>query len=242
MLLCLVMVAGSAACGGDATVEGKFKPKFLPIQFSWDSSNPNRIGISGELSRVTPIGIFSIGAKYTVPRADADSLLVVMRDRSEPPGFDHIYKVASGGGEFEAVVDGKTTIRIVNRQVLIDVTDSRVQKIEFRQAEASITESSSSIGEQWASYSTTSFYSPFGLTRWAYDDSTIDRWYGLGFVWFLVRLALAIVLMFVDIVLTFVFLVAGAAYLLFGTTGRNVVYGLSVLTTLWLVLIGLLDA
>ena len=73
------------------------------------------------------------------------------------------------------------------------------------------------------------------LVRWAYDDSTISKWYGLGFVWFLIRFALMLLLLIPDLLLTLVYLLAGGAFLFFGSTGQNVVYGLAALLTLLVV-------
>jgi hypothetical protein len=63
----------------------------------------------------------------------------------------------------------------------------------------------------WSKGWEASLYKPFMLTRWAYDDSTIDKWCGLGFVWFLLRLALTLVLLLVDLVLSSIFLAAQIA-------------------------------
>ena len=63
------------------------------------------------------------------------------------------------------------------------------------------------ISHRWHKGWDLSFYHPFSFSRWAYDDSTIGKWYGVGFVWFFLRLALALVLGLVDIALSLVFLV-----------------------------------
>ncbi|MFI9589878.1 hypothetical protein [Nonomuraea sp. NPDC052265] len=173
-------------------------------------------------------------AEYNLPEADDDAFSVVVRDARKSPdnpnvaGFDHIYKIDSGSGEFTAVVNGTAVIQVVRRQVLIDVTNGTVRTIEFKNAEATVKERSKGIGDRWQEYWDTSFYSPMALSRWSYDDSTMSGWFGLGFLRFLVRLALAIVLGVVDVVA--VVLVVGCtpaavAYVLFGPTGRNIVYG-----------------
>jgi hypothetical protein len=222
----------TAACdtGSGTEVRGSYRPPVLPVKFVW---SPSGVSISGDNSIVTPIGIFSIGAQYSLPREE-DSIYVIMRDRDEGvTGFDHTYKVESGSGEFIAVVDGRTTIQVANRRVLIDVTGGNVRTIEFKKAEPIVPQSTIGLVREWKEYSTSSFYAPFSLTKWAYDDSTISKWYGVGFVWFLLRLALAVfLLIFVDLPLTVVFVTAGTAYVLFGVTGRNVIYGLAALVLL----------
>jgi hypothetical protein len=136
-------------------------------------------------------------------------------------------------------VDGTTVIAVHDGQVLIDVTDGSIKKIEFRQAATTAPEQHSGwwhgVSAQWNSGWSPSIYKPFMLSKWAYDDSTIDKWYGLGFVWFLIRLALALLLAIADIILSLIFLLAQLAYLFFGPTGRNIVWGAAILLFLLIV-------
>jgi hypothetical protein len=74
--------------------------------------------------------------------------------------------------------------------------------------------------------------SPYALTRWAYDDSTIGKWYGIGFIWFLLRLTLAVICFLIDTVLSLGFLLGQLGFVCFGPTGRNVIYGLLILAIL----------
>ncbi|MFB9719197.1 hypothetical protein [Planobispora longispora] len=83
-----------------------------------------------------------------------------------------------------------------------------------------------------------SFCSPFVLSRWAYDDSTISSWFGLGFLWFLIRLVVALIPGLVDLVLIVACVVAAIAFVLFGTTGQNIVYGLEALLALFIAFAG----
>ncbi len=95
----------------------------------------------------------------------------------------------------------------------------------------------STIGDFWSFW--TPFrvtYRPFALATWAYDDSTIDQWYGLGFLWFLGRLVLAIVLLPVDLILIVILGIGAALQRLLGETARNIYFGLLalfVLLMLW---------
>lgn len=78
-------------------------------------------------------------------------------------------------------------------------------------------------------------YRPFALASWAYDDGTIDKWYSLGFAWFLVRLVLAIVALPVDLILIVLLGIGAVLQWLIGETARNIYFGLLAL----LFLIGL---
>ena len=60
------------------------------------------------------------------------SIYVILRDHKT--GFDHIYKVRSGGDAFTAVINGTTDISVTNNQVLIDVTSGKVEEIYFKRA------------------------------------------------------------------------------------------------------------
>lgn len=244
ILLVLAAVLSGASCDVPPEGEIEYRPVVLPVKFSLSSSG---ISITGEKTLVTPIGMFSIGAKYSLPEKNRDTIYVVIRDRNERPiGFDHTYQVRSGAGEFTAVVNGTTTIQVVDRQVLIDVTDSTVQSIEFKTVEPPVSEQGDDVAKRllsrWDSYWNDSFYTPFDLFNWAYDDSTMTKWYGVGFAWFLLRLVAALILLIPDLLLSLLVLVAGLAYVLIGTTGRNIVYGLGALIVLFCVVGGIAAA
>jgi hypothetical protein len=237
-VLLAAMVLSTAGCAG-ADVKASYQPAFLPVKLEW---GPQGVAVTGETSLVTPIGVFSIGAEYNLPGKEDDAFYVIIRsahtstDNPNIAGFDHIYKVKSGAGEFTAVVNGTAVIQIVNRQVLIDVTKGTVQTIEFKGAEAVVKEQPAGIVLRWQTYWDTSFYSPMALSKWAYDDSTMTSWFGLGFLWFLIRLAVAIILGIVDLILIVACTLAAVAFVLFGPTGRNIAYGVEALVFLVLML------
>ncbi|GAB3952867.1 hypothetical protein GCM10027614_57280 [Micromonospora vulcania] len=160
---------------------------------------------------------------------------MLLRDRKKgKTGFDQVFKVQTGRDQLTVVVNGTTTIQVKDGQVLIDVTGGAVKKVQFKRVDqATVKEGGDSFwvkaGAKWSQGWESSFYKPFVLTRWAYDDSTIDKWCGLGFIWFLMRLALTLVLLLVDLVLSSIFLIAQIAYMFFEATGRNVVWGVAIL-------------
>ncbi|MFG1756312.1 hypothetical protein [Micromonospora echinofusca] len=236
MLALLVLVLA----GCDPETEGKvrYKPVLLPVSLT---VGPDGVAVEGETSFITPIGEFSIGAQYSLPPRDGSTIYVLLRDRKKgKTGFDRVFRVQSGRDQLTVVVNGTTTIQVKDGQVLIDITGGTVKKVQFKRVDqATVKESGDSLwgktGAKWSQGWASSLYTPFVLTRWAYDDSTIDKWYGLGFIWFLIRLALALVLLIVDLVLSSIFLVAQIAYLIFGATGRNVVWGVAILLGIMIV-------
>ncbi|GAA2305436.1 hypothetical protein GCM10010149_64050 [Nonomuraea roseoviolacea subsp. roseoviolacea] len=234
-----VMIAAVAGCSGSG-LKASYKPVLLPVKLEVDRSG---VQITGEQSLVTPLGVFSIGAAYSLDDPD-DALTVVIRDAGPNPddprvvGFDRIYRVRSGTGEFTAIVNGTATIQIADRRVLIDVTRGDVRTIEFRNAQATVQQGAPGVADRWQAFWDDCFYSPMALSRWAYDDSTMGDYYGLGFVWFLLRLLAAIVLGVVDLILVVATFLAAVAYTFLGQTARNIVYGVEALALAFLLLLG----
>ncbi|NRQ31078.1 hypothetical protein HII36_04410 [Nonomuraea sp. NN258] len=231
-VLLAAMIMVTTGCQG-SDVQASYRPAFLPVKLEW---GPAGWKVTGESTLVTPLGVFSIGAHYTLTEPGDDVLHVILRDARRDPGnpnitgYDHIYRVKTGEGRFRAVVNGTAVIEVVDRQILIDVTRGDVQTVEFTGGGQPVAQQrTATFGDKWQEYWDSCFYSPMALSRWAYDDSTMDSWFGLGFVWFLVRLLLAIVLGVVDVALTVGCFLAAVAYTLAGPTARNIMYGLEAL-------------
>jgi hypothetical protein len=233
-LLVIILLGALAACGAHPTISWKPIP-VLPVAIVY--SPPDHWSLEGDHSYATAFGEFSIGASYDLPQNNSDSMYVILRNRHS--GFDHIYRIETGNEQFSAVLNGTTIVTVTHDQVLIDVTSGNIQKITFKQATSHINETSEnsdwfsstwhSMGSKWDTGWSQSWYKPFALSKWAYDDSTIEKWFGVGFILFLLRLILAVVLGLVDLILTMGFLVGQLAFLVFGPTGRDVVYGFMVI-------------
>jgi hypothetical protein len=240
LALVVAILAVCAGCGSNFSAGVKYKPLYLPVTLSVGISGDT---IEGNVSFASDIGQFSIGARYNLEPSRPGSIYVILRSRKT--GYDHIFEIKTGGDQFTAVVNGTTSISITNNQVLIDVTNGNIKKISFKSVNSQISEQAQGnwmarewhkAGSRWDEGLRESWYKPYGLTRWAYDDSTIDRWYGVGFVWFLLRLILAIFMAIVDTVLSLGFLVGQIGFMLFGPTGRDLIYGLLVLGAVVLVI------
>jgi len=226
-LVLIIFMIILAACGeGNGNVQGSYKPAFIPFKITY--SPEGGVAVSGDQSIVTPLGEFSIGAKYSLPQRHADAVRVVIRDQTA--GFDKVDDLGGHGGDFEATLNGTTKIQVHDRTIRIDVTQAQVESIEFKPAEATIQETSPNLltkgFDRWQAYWHGAFYSPLALSRWAYDDSTMGKWYGVGFIWFILRLILALILGILDIILLLVCTFAACFYVFFGATGRNIAYGL----------------
>ncbi|MEU7677044.1 hypothetical protein AB0C42_19795 [Micromonospora taraxaci] len=231
-MLLVLLVLALAGCDPEAEGKVRYKPVLLPVALTL---GPDGVAVEGETSFITPIGEFSIGAEYSLPPRDGSTIYVLLRDRKKgKTGFDKVFKVQTGRDQLTVVVNGTTTIQVKDGQVLIDITGGAVKKVQFKRVDqATVKEGGDSFwvkaGAKWSQGWESSLYKPFVLTRWAYDDSTIGKWYGVGFIWFLLRLTLTLVLLLVDLVLSSIFLVAQIAFLVFGATGRNVVWGIAIL-------------
>jgi hypothetical protein len=196
-------------------------PAFLPFHISIGKQDGNPT-VSGNVSWISELGEFSIGAQYELPPPEAGYIRVIIRDRRT--GFDRVYDVRTDGAEFAAVVNGTTTISVSQDQVLIDVTNGDVREITFKQVNSQIAEAKPGIGlwhavtSRWDEGWTRSWYKPFMLAGWAYDDSTVTKWYGIGFVWFFLRFILACVLGIVDLILSAFFFFGQFVVTIFGNS------------------------
>lgn len=95
MTLSLVILAAVSSCGGDVTPQAEFKPTLLPVKIVVDPSGISLEGSSPNIA--TPIGTFSIGAKYALPEREEQTIYVIIRDRKKGDvGFDTVYKVRTG--------------------------------------------------------------------------------------------------------------------------------------------------
>jgi hypothetical protein len=227
----LALGVGAAGCSG-ADVKASYRPLFLPVKLEWGPGGPK---VTGDATIATPIGIFSVGAEHAIWSKKQNALYVIFRNHhgvlpgSAVKGTDHVYEVMSGGGRFSAVVNGTAVIEVSDQEVLIDVTDGTIKVIEFKGAQAVMQERQGGVTQRWQEFWDDCFYTPMAMSRWAYDDSTMDQWFGLGFVWFLVRLALALFLGVIDLILTVGCFLAAVGFLVAGPTGRNIVYGVEAL-------------
>ena len=214
-----------SACGGSVNPTLGYKaPALLPFHISI-GKHDNNPTIQGNLSWITELGTFSIGAQYELPPPVSGTIRVIPRNHRT--GFDEVYQVRTAGDQFAAVVNGTTTISVSQGQVLIDITKGNIKKITFKRVNTQIAVAKNSsrlsgvqhtMAARWDMGWSRSWYKPFMLSRWAYDDSTVTKWYGLGFLWFLFRLILACFLGAADIILTTLFLIGQVAVMCFGNS------------------------
>lgn len=157
-LLCFMSILLSGCA------RASYKPVFLPVKFNID--NEGNISVEGELSIVTFVGEFSVGAEYTI-NPENDNILVVIRDRKKGSrGMDTIYRVRSEKDSFIAVLDGTTTVQVVDRQVVIDVTDARVRTIQLKDPDNTIKVDSNK-------------YYPFQVSGWVLKQGSAWRFFGV---------------------------------------------------------------
>jgi hypothetical protein len=211
-----------SACRGSVSPNFNYSaPAFLPFHISIGKQGGHPT-ISGNASWITELGVFSIGAQYELPPATPGYIRVIIRNRRT--GFDSVYQVRTDGDQFAAVVNGTTTINVSQDQVLIDVTNGTIQDISFKRVNIQVGEAKSGIGwwhtvtSRWDEGWARSWYKPYMLSSWAYDDSTVTKWHGIGFLWFLVRLVFACILGIVDTIFTALFLFGQLIVTIFGNS------------------------
>jgi hypothetical protein len=227
-MLIVAVLAGllCSACGGTASPNFSYKaPAFLPFHFSIGKQDDNPT-VSGSFSWVNELGVFSIGGQYELPPAKPDTMRVILENRHT--GFDKIYQVRTDGDQFAAVVNGTTTISVYQDEVTIDITSGSIRSISFKRVDNQVPEARNvtnpvskvvnTAASRWDSGWARSWYKPFMLSSWAYDDSTVTKWYGAGFILFLLRLVLACFLGIVDVVGTILFFIGQFFILCFGNS------------------------
>lgn len=232
-LLATIFLLISCSAAGNTEPQISVKPTLLPLKFI---AGPTGFAIAGDRTIATPLALISIGAKVNLPAKDDGVIRIVIRDRKRAGiGLDDIYDIKSGDGDFEAVTNGTTVIQVNReRELTIDVTDAHIGSIEFRRVSPVAFEDTSREPSRWSKHwQTLPFeYNSWTLTRWAYDDSTIGKWYGAGFAIFLIRLVAATLLAIFDFLLVAIFFVAGFFYL-FSETARNIFYGFLSIFIIW---------
>lgn len=198
----IIILGFMTSCSGNTHVA--YQPPFLPVRLVVNDNG--LVSVEGDLSLATPVGIFSIGADYSLNK-DKEHIFVIIRDRKI--NFDQIFKIQNSGDELVAVFNGKTVVQITDQQILIDVTDGNIETIEFKQADPALpTASTNPLTKAFSEKTWFVGEYNFFITRWAYDDSTIGKWYGIGFIWFLIRFLVSIVGLIIDIVIMYLLLLA----------------------------------
>jgi hypothetical protein len=224
VVLALLTALVCSACGGDVTPTASYSAPFkLPFHISIGKQD-GRPTLSGNVSWITDLGVISVGLQYTVPPPGPGYILVIVEDRKT--ALDHDYQVRTNGYRFAAVVNGTTTISVSNNVVTIDVTSGSVRQISFKRVVAPAHAYTSAPGggwwhtvnSRWDEGWARSWYHPFMLSSWAYDDSTVAKWYGAGFVWFLLRFVLACFLGVIDLIFTVLFYFGQIIVTLFGNS------------------------
>jgi hypothetical protein len=228
--------------GGSSSIS--YQPfSLLPVSFSLSGST---LSVQGNGNLVTPVGDFTIASHYQLAPTNGSSVYLVLRNSKT--GYDRIFDVHTGSDNFTTVINGMTTINVTGDQILIDVTSGSIKKVTFEpsSSQATTKQNGSQTAKpsppdwlqhewhkpfaRWDVGYDESWYHFFGLSRWAYSDTTIHRWYGIGFLWFLLRLSLTILLALIDLGLSAGLLVGQIAFLIFGPVGRDFVYVLLIVT------------
>src|SRR5437588_3683617 len=143
-LLIIVMGIASftSSCGATGSAGVSYTPPFVPVTFSIDSSG--NISVHVAASIVTELGTFSVsGGASASLKADDGTLLVTIRHIQNGSLVDTVYKIQTGQVTVTVVVNGKTTIQITNRSVLIDASQGNIQSIEVKNANSDNTSSTS---------------------------------------------------------------------------------------------------
>ena len=125
-ILFILLVQVCVSCEGRVSYE----PPVLPVSFLVNESGD--ISIVGEASMVTFLGEISIGSKFNLKEQKRGLLVVFKDEKAKGGGRKEYYLVNTGDREIVAVVDGKTRIEAQERRIKIDITNSKLRKITFK--------------------------------------------------------------------------------------------------------------
>lgn len=115
----------TTSCQANAAVT--YKPPFLPITFAIDTAG--NISIQGDLSIVTEVGEFGVqGSASTSFQPTDQGFLLIIRHLKDNVVVDTGYQINTDQ-EVVVVVDGKTTIRVTQKEVFIDATSGTIRSI-----------------------------------------------------------------------------------------------------------------
>jgi hypothetical protein len=102
----------------------EYKPPFLPIKFVYDKSG---ISVAGDLSFVTPLGTFTMGASAPIVAWDEHDLPLILRDRQHRT--DTMYMI-SGGENAQIIANGRATIEVNRDRVVVEVLEGHVIEVK----------------------------------------------------------------------------------------------------------------
>ena len=124
LLIAVLIASASASCSApDFYLE--YRPPVLPIRFTIARSG---ISVAGDLSFVTPLGVFSLGAELPVYRFGSDDLVLILRDKQR--NTDNVYRINQGRNA-RIVVDGVVTIEVSRDKVIVEVSAGRVVDVHY---------------------------------------------------------------------------------------------------------------
>jgi formylglycine-generating enzyme required for sulfatase activity len=106
-----------------------YKPTGFPLKVT--INNRGEVLFGAEASISTPIGAFSIGVEQTI-NPEEDIITLIVRDRRKAADkVDAVYRIQMEDQNVVVTLDGKTTLEISKRLIVVDVTEGTVRTIEF---------------------------------------------------------------------------------------------------------------
>lgn len=127
--LSTAFLCSSCASNTPVTADIGYSPPFLPVTLTVDTSG--HIALHGDLSIVTPVGTFSIGANVSSSMESVPGgTLLIIRHREDGKLSDTVYTIHRQ--KIVVVTNGKTIITVTNSRVFIDASKGRVMHISVQ--------------------------------------------------------------------------------------------------------------
>lgn len=226
LLLLSFIISGCDEISGAKELRYVQAPLFLPAELI--VNHRGNVSIQGDTTIVSLVGTLN-PSRISIAAEDDSLIVIILNENKDETEQYTAYRIKTGEVDYDIVLDGENIIHPKDRQVEVDITDGNIETIAFKKAPETkpglqVRAGDKEWKEAWASLPFG--YEPGMLTQWAYDDSTIKKWYGLGFLWFLTRLMLAAILFVVELyVYLLLMIIVDLIYIPFGETARNVSIG-----------------
>lgn len=121
-----IAIVSISGCGDQSI---SYKPTGFPFKVSVNTRGEVLFGAEASIS--TPIGTFSIEMAQTI-NPEEDILTLIVRDRRKAADkVDAVYRIQMEDQNVIVTLDGRTTLEISKRLIVIDVTEGIARTIEF---------------------------------------------------------------------------------------------------------------
>ena len=186
-LIALALCLLTASCRPTVSVGGGYEPLIVPIKFSATFTiDPNgNISVGGSVGLITELGIFSVDADVELNATPApdETILIIRHHRGPDQLVDSAYQIKTGE-EIVIALNGRSTIDVLNRRVLIDASKAQITSLVVKNASgASSLQPVIALSTQtWRTFGNAeAVREPGGIIRLTFDQrlTLANKWAGI---------------------------------------------------------------